>query len=140
MAILLTEQQKATFQNAKEFALSYIAPRAAAWEEGRKLPRELVDELIARKYIGLLAPKALGGGEMSVLDAMLIYEGIAHGDGGAGFFTELMSVIIYPLARDYADHPFLKRHLTDFVTGRKLSCFAFTEPDAGTSCGGMTAT
>ena len=108
MSVLLTKEQQKLFEDARAFAVDYIVPNATEWEKNKKLPQELVDELIKRGYMGMMSPKEYGGHEMSYLDSLLVIEGIAHGDGGAAFFTELMNVIGFDSAVHYQPGPAIK--------------------------------
>jgi len=132
MGTKLTKEQQAFFDETKEFALSFIAPRAEEWEKAGCVPKELSDELRKRGYLGMICPKELGGGGKSLLETVLAVEAIAHGDGGAAFFTELTSCCSYDTAVTFGPDESLLPIMKELCSGEKVVSFAFTEPGAGT--------
>ena len=132
MAILLTDREKEIFERAKEYALSYIAPRAAAWEEGGVLPREAVESVAQNGFFGIGCPVELGGKGYSVLETALTYEGLAHGAGGFAFFVQLHNNITYDMAVLYPEvTEAVKKLIPEMTSGKKLTCYALTEENAG---------
>lgn len=131
MAVLLSEKEQQIFEYAKEYALTSIRPYAAEWEKGRKLPEEAVKDIAAHGFFGIGCPKELGGKGYNYLETALTYEGLAHGDGGFAFFVQLHNNITWDMVSFYNVSDEVKALLPDMVAGRKLTCYALTEEDAG---------
>jgi len=132
MFAILNDKQNKLFKKAKDFAENYIVPNAEKWEEEAKLPQELVEKLREAGFLGMMNPKSMGGSEMSYLDSVMVVEGIAYGDGGAAFFTELMNCVNYDLAVLYPENESVEGVINDITLCKKQTCFCFTEKDAGT--------
>lgn len=62
-----------------------IAPRAAEIEAGRRIPRDLLDELIGTRVFGLLRPVTHGGVGADLPDALPVFETLARADASVGW-------------------------------------------------------
>lgn len=62
-----------------------IAARAAEIEAGRRIPRDLLDELIGTRVFRLLRPVSHGGDGADLLTALRIYEELARADASVGW-------------------------------------------------------
>ena len=132
MAVLLTEREQEIFEKAKEFALNYINPRAALWEEGRVLPEEALEETRKNGFFGIGSSKEFGGQGYSWFETALTYEGLGYGDGGYGFFVELQNTLSKSVEDGYDEVSDTVKALTsDFVKGNKLLAFALTDDTGG---------
>jgi len=132
MAVLLTEREQEIFEKAKDFALTYINPRAAEWEEGRVLPEEALEETRKQGFFGLGSSKENGGQGYSWFETALTYEGLGHGDGGYGFFVELQNTLSKSVEDAYDELTDTVKALTpDLVSGKKLLAFALTDDNGG---------
>ena len=125
MFTILNDKQIELFEKAKGFALDYIVPNSEKWESDAVLPVELIDKLREMGFLGMMSPGSMGGKEMSYLDSTVVVEGIAYGDGGAAFFTELMNCVNYDLAVLYPENEKVKSLINDITICKKLTCFCF---------------
>jgi alkylation response protein AidB-like acyl-CoA dehydrogenase len=64
-----------------------IRARRAEIEDSRRLPRDLVGELIEAGLFRLGVPRALGGEELDPLDQIRLIETLSSADGSAGWCT-----------------------------------------------------
>jgi alkylation response protein AidB-like acyl-CoA dehydrogenase len=62
-----------------------IAPRAAEIEAARRLPPDLLDQLVAAGCFRLLVPRAYGGIEAGVPAAIEVFEALARADASVGW-------------------------------------------------------
>jgi alkylation response protein AidB-like acyl-CoA dehydrogenase len=62
-----------------------IAARAAEIEAARRLPRDLLDELIEAGCFRMLVPQSHGGLGVDLVYAMRVYETLAHADASTGW-------------------------------------------------------
>lgn len=65
--------------------LGDIRARRDEIEQARRLPRDLADALIRTRIFALCIPRALGGDEGTMIDAMRTVEAISTADGSAGW-------------------------------------------------------
>jgi alkylation response protein AidB-like acyl-CoA dehydrogenase len=99
-------------------ALDVIASLVPRIEAERRLPREVVDALVAAGVFKLLVPRAYGGADAPVRDAIEVIEAIAWVDGSAGWCA-MIGMLSGTMA-----------HFLDDATAREV----FGAPDAIT-CG-----
>ena len=132
MAVFLTEREQEIFDKARDFALGYISPRAAEWEEGRAMPAEAIEETRKNGFFGLGSAEEFGGKGYSWFETALTYEGLGYGDGGFGFFVELQNTLSKSV-EDGIDEvsDTVKALVPDLVSGRKLLAFALTDDGGG---------
>jgi alkylation response protein AidB-like acyl-CoA dehydrogenase len=64
-----------------------VRARREEIERGRRLPADLVDQLIATGVFRLGIPRALGGDELDPLDQVRVIETVSAADGSAGWCT-----------------------------------------------------
>ena len=132
MAVFLTEREQEIFDKAKNFAMDYISPRAAQWEEGRVLPEDALAELRKEGFFGLGSSPEYGGQGYSWFETALTYEGLGYGDGGLGFFVELQNTLSKSVEDAYDELTDTVKALTpSLVKGEKLMAFALTDDNGG---------
>jgi alkylation response protein AidB-like acyl-CoA dehydrogenase len=69
---------------ARELAPA-IAGRAAEIESGRRVPRDLLDELIGAGLFRMLLPPTHGGAGLALADAMRVYAELSRADASVGW-------------------------------------------------------
>jgi indole-3-acetate monooxygenase len=62
-----------------------IRARRDEIEEGRRMPRDLVDDLCETGIFSMSVPRAVGGKEAAPVDTMRAIETVAAADGSAGW-------------------------------------------------------
>jgi indole-3-acetate monooxygenase len=62
-----------------------IRDRASEIEEGRRLPSDLLDRLLAAGCFRMVLPRRYGGAELSPPDAMHVFEALSGADGSVGW-------------------------------------------------------
>ena len=82
---------------AHELAPS-IAARAAEIETARRLPRDLLHQLVSAGCFRLLQPRSHGGPEAELTDALALYEALARADGSTGWTVMIGSAAWCDLA------------------------------------------
>lgn len=75
------------FSNKMHRLLPGIRARREEIERERRLPRDLVDELIGTGVFALATPRALGGEEITPVDQLRVIETVSAADGSAGWCT-----------------------------------------------------
>ena len=132
MAVLLTEREQGIFDKARDFAVDYISPRAARWEEDRVMPEDALDELRKEGFFGVGSSPEYGGQGYSWFETALTYEGLGYGDGGLGFFVELQNTLSKSVEDAYDELTDTVKALTPaLVKGEKLMAFALTDDNGG---------
>lgn len=75
-------------------ALDVVAAMGSRIEAERRLPREVVDALVAAGVFKRMVPRAYGGADASVREAIEAIEAIARVDGSAGWCAMIGRVLL----------------------------------------------
>jgi alkylation response protein AidB-like acyl-CoA dehydrogenase len=128
---LLSDEQTQFLESARRFVDTEILPNATAWDLQESYPRELFGKFAELGWMGIGVPEEYGGsGGNSLLYALLCAE-LARGSAAIalGFYvhTALASSALVHLGNEAQ----CRRWLPDAVSGNKVGCWAYAEPNAG---------
>ncbi len=132
MADALINQEQAQFvESVRGFVDAEIVPNATKWDLAESYPKDLLQRFGELGWLGVAIPEAYGGsGGGSVMYALLCAE-LARGSAAIalGFYvhTALASSALVHLG----DEAQQKRWLPGAVSGDKVGCWAYAEPNAG---------
>lgn len=94
------------------------------------VPPQMWEELTARGYLRLRAPRELGGRGLSLPEYLPLLEEFSRGHGSLRMIVHVLNGIWRPLAR-YGTPTQIERFVRPLVAGRIVVAFAVTEPGAG---------
>lgn len=137
---LLDPEHVQFVDSVREFVDAEIIPNATAWDLEERYPQELLREFGRLGWLGVSVPETYGGsGGGSVLYALLCAE-LARGSAAIalGFYvhTALASSALVHLGDDRQR----RQWLPDAMTGAKIGCWAYAEPNAGADVSTVTST
>jgi butyryl-CoA dehydrogenase len=136
----LTEEQKMVRDTARDFAARELDPIAAELDESCTYPAEKIEMLAEMGLMGVAIPEEHGGGGMDYVSYVLAVEEISRACAGTGVIVSVNnSLVCDPLVK-YCTEEQKKEFLEPLASGRKLGCFALTEPGAGSDPSAMKAT
>lgn len=129
MAIILTEDQEAMVQLARQFAEKDIAPYSQEMDEEAQLRPEIIAKMAELGFMGINIPEEYGGAGLDEVTKVLVIEEIARVDASV---AELLSVhtLVSDIFLKQANEEQKKKYLPMAVQG-KIGAFALTEPGAG---------
>jgi butyryl-CoA dehydrogenase len=131
MDLELTSEQKLLRDTARELATKEILPRAAEIDRAHQFPRDLVKRLGDVGLLGVMVPERWGGAGMDALSYALALEEISRACASTGVIMSVQnSLVCAPLVTSGTDAQRAK-WLPDLATGKKIGCFALSEPEAG---------
>ncbi|MBF0378800.1 MAG: acyl-CoA dehydrogenase family protein [Desulfamplus sp.] len=140
MDIFLTEKHKIVRHSVRDFAQKEIVPIAKEIDEEQRFPWEVVDKMAALGYLGIQAPKELGGAGMDTVSYTIIIEEISKASASLGLCASVHnSVAIYPILA-FGNKSQKERFVPDLATGKKIGAFCLTEPNAGSDASAIEAT
>ena len=124
---------KNMIEQARDFALSEIAPYAAKWDEDEAVSREHIQKLADAGYFGMTFPQAYGGRGLSTLQAIQIIEEIGkHCTISARLIVDHNFGAVGTIL-NFSTEEQRQRVLPAVVRGEKLMSIGMTEPDAGSA-------
>jgi butyryl-CoA dehydrogenase len=140
MDLTLTAEQKLLRDTARELAAKEILPRAAELDRAHQFPRALVSRLGELGLLGVMVPEAWGGAGMDAVSYALALEEISRACASTGVIMSVQnSLVCAPLAAHGTDAQ-RARWLPDLATGKKIGCFALSEPEAGSDAAAQRTT
>lgn len=122
------------------FVAREVAPHAAEWEEREELPRELFTKAGRAGLMGMLAPKAVGGQELSMLCYCLVIEEIARHCGAFAMNMAAHNALCVGHPLGYASDELKRKIFPSVLNGDWMVAWALTEPNAGSDTGGVETT
>jgi butyryl-CoA dehydrogenase len=136
----LTEEQEFLRKAARDFAKNEVLPLAAKIDVEHRHPAELVDKMSAMGLMGVAVPDEHGGSGMDTVSYALAIEEIARACASTAVIMSVNnSLVCDPILRFGSDAQ--KKHwLPLLAQGKKLGCFAISEPEAGSDAAAQTTT
>jgi butyryl-CoA dehydrogenase len=127
----LSPEQKLIRDTARDLAGREIAPRAAEIDKTHVFPRAIFSRLGELGLLGIMVPDKWGGGGGDALSYAVALEEIARACASTAVAMSVQSSLVCaPLAAEGSDEQ-RARWLPDLCAGKKVGCFALSEPEAG---------
>jgi glutaryl-CoA dehydrogenase (non-decarboxylating) len=121
---------------AREFAEKEIAPSAAKDDRSKTFRADLVEKMGELGFYGTMIPETYGGNGLGFLAMVLITEEIARAHSA---MRVAINMQIGPAVTilQFGSEEQKKKFIPPLLSGKKIGCFAITEPDAGSDVAGM---
>ncbi len=127
----LTAEHLAIQKEIRAFAQERIAPEADANDREERFPRDIVDGLAERGFLGGPIPGQWGGRGYDFISHAIVAEEIGRVDTSMrSFYSIHCSLVSLPLLRFGTENQ-KRRYLPRLAAGEFIGCFGLTEPDAG---------
>jgi len=125
-------------ESAHQLASRYNLDYWAAHDEEKEYPWDFINAFAEAGWLGTMIPEAYGGMGLGLEAAATMlqevsYFGGANGASSIHFFIFPPGCIIH-----HASEEMKKRFLPDIASGKKVMCFALTEPTAGVDTSRIT--
>lgn len=135
--MILAEEHLLVRDTARAFAQSALAPNAAAWEEARAVPRDVLREMGRLGFLGMTVPDEWGGSGADCISYAVALMEIAAGNGAVStMMSGHNSVGCMPLL-DHGTEAQKERWLRPMAQGDLLCAFCLTEPQGGSDAGAI---
>ncbi len=120
---------------ARDFARNEVMPGAAKRDHDHIYPAELVAQLGEMGFMGMFVPEQYGGAGLSTLAYVVALEEICYADASVGVTMSVNnSLACWPILTAGSEAQ-KQKYLPQLAGGKKLGCYALTEPDAGSDAG-----
>ncbi|HEX4406872.1 MAG TPA: acyl-CoA dehydrogenase [Polyangia bacterium] len=140
MDLTLTAEQTLLRDTARDLATKEILPRAAELDRAHQFPRSIVRRLGELGLLGVMVPDKWGGAGMDAVSYALALEEISRACASTGVIMSVQnSLVCAPLVTSGSDAQ-RARWLPDLATGKKIGCFALSEPEAGSDAAAQRTT
>jgi alkylation response protein AidB-like acyl-CoA dehydrogenase len=140
MNFSLTKEQKDIKKAAAEFARGEFQPDLIlACESGHRFPREVYKKAGELGFIGLDYPEKIGGGDLGVMENVLVIEEFCKADSGMGMALHL-AYLPAKIIKIFGTPGQQEKFLSPLIKGDWVSAVSFTEPDHGSDLTRMETT
>ncbi len=140
MRVKLSEEQRLLQDMVRKFAGEVVAPRAKEIDRTGEFPRAYFDQAGELGLAGVCVPEEYGGAAMDTISYCVVIEEISRVCATSGVILSVNnSLVCDPLVK-YGSEEQKREFLTPLASGKKLGCFALTEPGAGSDAGGLLTT
>ena len=130
---LITPEQKAIQQQAKEFVAKHVIPFASQYDKSTEFHTYLLEAAKESKVFSMSIPKEYGGLGYDLITQALVLEEWGYGCGGMG---TTLAVTMLPINSILlAGTPAQKKLFFDPLVEGGLASFCLTEPGAGSDAG-----
>ncbi|MHA1985404.1 MAG: acyl-CoA dehydrogenase family protein [Promethearchaeota archaeon] len=137
MNIELTEEHKLVRSSIRNFAEQKIAPHAATMDKEANIFPEILNELSNMGLWGILIPEKYGGVESDTLSYIIIIEEISRICASTGLALTVHNGLGASTLYKWGNEEQRNRFLFDLTSGKKVSAFSMTEPNAGSDARGI---
>jgi butyryl-CoA dehydrogenase len=140
MKIELTEEQKLLQENVRRFAEEVVRPRAKEIDQSGEFPRSFFDQAGELGLAGVSVPEEYGGAGMDAVSYCLVIEEVSRVCATSGVILSVNNSLVCDPLLKFGTEEQKQEFLTPLAAGRKLGCFALTEPGAGSDPSGIRTT
>jgi alkylation response protein AidB-like acyl-CoA dehydrogenase len=127
----LTDEQQQLRRTVREFAEGEIAPHVMEWDEASKFPSEIIPKLAEMGLLGAIFPEKYGGAGMGYVEYAIIIEELSRVDGSVGIIVASHNSLCTNHIYKFGTEEQKKKYVVPLAQGKKLGCWALTEPEAG---------
>ncbi|HSF43095.1 MAG TPA: acyl-CoA dehydrogenase [Thermoanaerobaculia bacterium] len=140
MKIELNEEQKLLRETVRRFAEEVVKPRAKEIDESGEFPRSFFDQAGELGLAGVSVPEEYGGSGMDTISYCLVIEEVSRVCATSGVILSVNNSLVCDPILKFGTEDQKREFLTPLASGKKLGCFALTEPGAGSDPAGLRAT
>ncbi|MFQ5853844.1 MAG: acyl-CoA dehydrogenase [Candidatus Binatia bacterium] len=133
----LSQEQYMVQEMVRGFVAKEVKPVATRMDHDSLYPADLVRKLGEIGLMGMFVPRDFGGSGMDHLSYVIAMEEISKAWASlAAIVTVNNSLVCDPFLR-FGSEAQKKRYLTPLAQGKRLGCYALTEPGAGSDAGSI---
>lgn len=140
MNIELSEEQQLLRDTVRRFAEEVARPRAKEIDESGEFPRSFFDQAGEIGLAGVAVPEEYGGAGMDTVSYCIVIEEISRVCATSGVILSVNNSLVCDPLLKFGSEEQKKEFLTPLAAGRKLGCFALTEPGAGSDPSALRST
>lgn len=134
---LLDESQKMIQEQVSAFARTKIAPLAKHSDETGEFPIASVAELAAMGFMGMMVEEKWGGAGLDTVSYAIAMEEVSAACASVGVIMSVNnSLVCAPIAK-FGNDIQKEKYLKPLAQGKKLGCFALSEPGHGSDPAGL---
>lgn len=130
MRLEFSDSQKQARQEFRSFATSKVAPFAGEWDRQGRLPKEIIQELRQRCYLGAPLPRQVGGQGMDAISYGLLTEELGRGCSAVRTVLTVHDMVAVAVWR-WGNRRLKQEVVPRMTSGELLCALALSEPGVG---------
>lgn len=140
MSFILKETHELLKKTCRQFAQKKLAPKAAEYDQKHCYPKNELRELGGLGLMGVFIPENYGGAGLDALSYAIAMEEISAGCASCGVVMSVNNSLFADPILKYGSEEQKRDYLVPFASGKKLGCFALSEPSNGSDAAAMLTT
>ncbi|WP_422024012.1 isobutyryl-CoA dehydrogenase [Pyruvatibacter mobilis] len=136
MDFALTEDQRAFFDTARDFADKELAPNAARWDAEAIFPVETMRRAAELGFAGIYVRDDVGGSGLSRLGAALIFEALSMGCTSTAAYISIHNMASWMIDTFGSDEQ-RQKWLPRLTSMDLIASYCLTEPGAGSDAASL---
>lgn len=132
----LNEDQRAIQTMAQDFAAERVAPYALEWDREKHFPSDVIRETGPLGLGGIYVRDDVGGSALGRLDAVLIFEALAHACPAFSSFISIHNMSASMIDR-FGNEEQRQRFLPKLTSMEWLASYCLTEPGSGSDAAAL---
>lgn len=137
MDFQFTEEQEQLRRAVREFAAAEIRPHVMEWDEASQFPSEILPKLAELNLLGVTVPEEYGGAGLGYVEWTIVIEELARVDASVAIIVAAHAGLCGSHINLFGNQEQKQRYLVPLAAGKKLGCWALTEPGAGSDAGNL---
>jgi len=131
MNFILTEEQLAVQQAARDFATSELLPGVIERDTHQKFPVEQIKKMGELGFLGMMVDPKYNGGGMDTISYVLAMEEISKIDASASVCMSVNNSLVCWGLETFGTEEQKQKYLKRLSTGEVIGAFCLSEPEAG---------
>jgi butyryl-CoA dehydrogenase len=131
MHLELSEEQRMLQQAVRKFAQSTVLPLAAQADADSRFPKQLLQPLAELGMMGMAVPEQWGGFGLDHVSYVVAVEELSAACATVGVTISVNNSLVCDPLTHFATDAQKERFLKPLAQGKKLGCFALSEPGTG---------
>jgi butyryl-CoA dehydrogenase len=140
MDLSLSDTQQMVLDTARQFARDVLSPVAAKIDKTGEFPHGPVKKLAELGFLGMCVPETWGGAGLDHVSYAIAMEEISAGCASTGVIMSVNNSLVCDPVHRFGNDDQRKKFLVPLAQGKRLGCFALSEPGSGSDAAGMRTT
>jgi butyryl-CoA dehydrogenase len=135
----LTDDQKMLRELCRQVAEEKIRPFSRELDEKEEFPEQVMKDIAQSDLFSLCIPESYGGMGSGLMELCIATEEISRVDGGVATSYAASFLGMFPILLHGTEEQ-KKKYLPDIASGKHLTAFGLTEPEAGSDAAAVKTT
>jgi butyryl-CoA dehydrogenase len=136
--MFLEETHELLQKTCRQFAQKKLAPKAREFDQKHSYPKSEIEGLADLGLKGVFIPEEYGGAGLDNLSYAVAMEEISAGCASCGVIMSVNNSLYCDPVYQFGNEAQKERYLLPFASGKKLGCFALSEPGNGSDAAAMS--